>query len=285
MFTNGTLVDERTAERLAVLGNLTPALSVEGGADRTDARRGLGTFGRIVTAMALLRNVGVPFGVSVTATRDNCEEVLSDDFLDFFFDEQGAFYGFIFQYLPIGREPALDDMPTAEQRVRMWCRTWEAIEQRRIFLFDFWNHGPLVGGCMAAGRERGYLYIDWDGRVMPCVFAPYSVGDIREVFAHGGGLNDLWEEPFLEALRRWQCEHGYGGSQPTHHHNWLRPCPFRDHYADFRELVTAYHPQPGDPLAEPILAGDPYARGMASYDAQLARAVDPIWREFYLPHR
>jgi MoaA/NifB/PqqE/SkfB family radical SAM enzyme len=282
MFTNGTLIDDVVADRLAALGNLTPALSVEGGADRTDARRGVGTFEQILASMARLRAVGVPFGISVTATRANCEEVLSDEFLDLFFAEQGAFYGFIFQYLPIGREPALDRMITAEQRVEMWRRTWQAIEHRHIFLFDFWNHGPLVRGCMAAGRERGYLYIDWAGQVMPCVFAPYSVGDVGELFARGGDLNDLWEKPFLEALRGWQRAYGYGDAQLSGAHNWLRPCPFRDHHADFRGLVSAYQPQPEEPDAEAVLAGDAYVRGMASYDAQLACVLDPVWQELYL---
>ena len=41
------------------------------------------------------------------------------------------------------------------------------------------------------------------------------------------------------------------------------------------------HPQIG---AESILAGDTYAHGMASYDEELARALDPIWSEHYLRH-
>ena len=203
MFTNGTLIDRKVAARLARLGNLTPALSVEGMRDRTDEHRGAGTFDRILRAMDALREAGVPFGVSVTATRDNCAEILSDEFLDFFFDEQGAFYGFLFQYMPIGRAHNLDRLPTSEQRVAFWRRSWEVIEARHLFLLDFWNHGPLVEGCISAGRDRGYMYIDWQGKVMPCVFAPYSAGDVREIYARGGTLNDVWASPFFEAIRRW----------------------------------------------------------------------------------
>ena len=40
MYTNGTLINETVANRLAALGNVTPAISVEGWQERTDERRG-----------------------------------------------------------------------------------------------------------------------------------------------------------------------------------------------------------------------------------------------------
>jgi len=128
----------------------------------------------------------------MTATRNNCEEIFSDELIDFFFDEKSVFYGFVFQYMPEGREPDPALMPTPEQRLWMWKRSWEVIEERKIPLFDFWNHGTMIGGCVAAGRERGYLYVDWDGNVMPCVFAPYSTCNIHEIHSRGGTLNDAW---------------------------------------------------------------------------------------------
>ncbi len=180
MFTNATRIDDPVARRMEKLGNLTPAISVEGLEASTDERRGRGRFARTLEAMSSLRHAGVPFGISVTVTADNMEEILSDRFLDFFFFEQGAFYGFLFHYMPIGREASPERMPTPAQRLELWQRTWKAIETKRIFLFDFWNHGPMVGGCLSAGREGGYLYIDWNGRVMPCVFAPYAVARLEE---------------------------------------------------------------------------------------------------------
>ena len=40
VFTNGTLIDDATADRIVALGNVAPAISIEGGRERTDARRG-----------------------------------------------------------------------------------------------------------------------------------------------------------------------------------------------------------------------------------------------------
>lgn len=84
-YTNGTLIDEKTAQRMAALGNVTPAISVEGWRDRTDERRGVGVFDKILAAMEQLRKAGVFFGISLTATRHNAEEILSEEFIDYFF--------------------------------------------------------------------------------------------------------------------------------------------------------------------------------------------------------
>ena len=181
IFTNGTLLDETAAARLGRAGNATLAFSLEGMRASTDERRGPGTFDRVRKAMALTREAGFPFGVSLTATSSNCDELLSDEFLDFCFSDQGAFYGFLFMYMPMGCGADVRMMPSPRQRLRMWRRTWDAIVRRQVFLFDFWNHASLVHGCLAAGRPGGYLHIDWNGKVMPCVFAPYAGAEITEI--------------------------------------------------------------------------------------------------------
>lgn len=281
MFTNGTLVDERATSRLVNLGNLTPAFSVEGMRFRTDERRGDGVFDAVIGAMARVREAGVPFGISVTVTRGNLEEVLSDDFLDFFFGAQGAFYGFFFQYMPIGRQPSFEDMPTPAERVAFWRRVWQVVERRQIFLIDFWNHGPLVKGCISAGRGGGYIYIDWSGNVMPCVFVPYSVGNIHDVYRRGGSLNDLWEAPFLEKIRRWQESYGYARQEPTRDADWLRACPIRDHYSIFRKWVKHYHPQPQGDTATHTLADAKYFQRLCEYEMELREVFGEIWERDY----
>lgn len=240
VFTNGTLIDRATARRLASLGNAFVALSVEGLKDSTDARRGAGTFHGVATAMLELQSAGALFGLSMTATSNNAEELMSDGLQDFFFVKNSAFFAFVFQYMPEGRDPDTALMVTSEQRLWMWERSWDVIEKQKIFLFDFWNHGALVGGCLAAGREHVYLYVDWECNVMPCVFAPYSGSNLRDVYASGGTLDDAWASPFIGEIRAWQKRHascdgsltsgGVGASM-------MCACPVRDHYADFREMV------------------------------------------------
>ena len=282
MFTNGTQIDRDVARRMARLANLTPAISVEGLRADTDARRGEGAFDRVLQAIQNLREVGLPFGISATATRLNCDRIISDRFLDFFFLEQGAMYGFLFHYMPIGRCPTLDLMPTPQQRIDLLHRTWEAIEQRKVFLFDFWNSGPLVRGCVSAGREGGYLYVDWNGKVMPCVFAPYSVANIREVYSQDGTLNDIWHAPMLQAIRQWQRDYGYGRAEPSPDANWLRPCPVRDHHATFREWLNRYQPEPEDESARQVLQDVAFCKGLVAYGMDLAEFSQDIWEQEYL---
>ncbi|HHE47409.1 MAG TPA: radical SAM protein, partial [Candidatus Acetothermia bacterium] len=84
VYTNGTLIDEETAKRMGELGNMTPAISVEGKVATTEERRGKGVFGLVMNAFANLRAAGVPFGISMTATRFNCDELLSDEVVEFY---------------------------------------------------------------------------------------------------------------------------------------------------------------------------------------------------------
>ena len=143
------------AAQIAEVGNLTPAISVEGFEAETDERRGEGVFKKILEAMANLREVGVPFGISVTATRSNAEQVVSDEFVNFYFEQQGAVYGWMFQYMPIGRSITLDMMVTPEQRKWMFEREKHIIHEKHVFLPDFWNGGAVLGGCLAERRARG----------------------------------------------------------------------------------------------------------------------------------
>ncbi len=280
-YTNGTLIDEKTAQRMAALGNVTPAISVEGWRERTDERRGVGVFDKILAAMEQLRKAGVFFGISLTATRHNAEEILSEEFIDYFFEQQGAFYGWIFQYMPIGRSFTLDLMPTPEQRLWMWKRSWEIVKKRKIFLADFWNHGTVSNGCIAAGRARGggYMYIDWNGHVSPCVFVPYSPVNVNDIYAKGSTLNDIWTNPFFADIRGWQ--ESYMQSKG----NWLAPCLNRDHHGILNQLIAKHEPEPIDESAHAALLDPDYGSGLVRYGELYDNLSEPIWQEHYLKDR
>ena len=281
MYTNGTLITKEVAARMAQTANITPAISVEGLQDKTDDRRGTGVFNRILTAMANLREVGIPFGISMTATRFNCEEILSDGVLDFYMEERGAKYVWLFQYMPIGRGFTLDLLPTPEQRIWMWKRTHEILGNKRRFIADFWNDGTLSGGCISAGKPGGYLYVDWNGKVMPCVFFPYSPVNVNDVFKRGGTLNEVWAEPFFAAIRDWQAKYTNVG-HPQETGNLMRPCPMRDHHAEARQIINLYEPDPEDEAAAEALSDPAYYDGMVNYNRKTAEVFDPVWEEKYL---
>ena len=279
MYTNATLIDREFARRLAEAGNLTPAISVEGWEKQTDERRGQGVFVKVQRAMENLKSFGVPFGISVTATRENAETILSDEFLDHYFNKMGAIYGWIFQYMPIGRSYTIDLMVTPEQRRWMLEKELEMIYEKNLFLVDFWNGGIMSLGCISAGRPGGYFYIDWNGDVSPCVFFPYKIANVYELYSRGGLLSSILTSNYFEAIRTWQQEWLNGQKKVG---NLFRPCPIRDHYEFAYRTIKANQAQPMDEHAARALADSEYRRRMVDYDRRVAKLLDPIWqREVY----
>jgi MoaA/NifB/PqqE/SkfB family radical SAM enzyme len=285
MYTNGTLVTDAVARRLGRIGNLSPALSVEGLQERTDARRGKGVFSRVLAAMERLRGEKVLYGLSLTATRENAEEVLSDELLDLLVEERGALYAFVFHYMPIGRAFGLDLMLTPRQRFSLWRRVWEVVRERRLVVLDFWNSGTASNGCIAAGRAGGYFHVNWNGNASPCVFIPFSPVNVKDLLARGGSLADVWASPFFQDIRAWQRRYGYRepGERYEGGGNWLLPCLIRDHHQDFCRILERHQPAPTDDDARALRDEAAYHEGLERFDRELAALADPVWEERYCP--
>ncbi len=284
MYTNGTLIDEEVARRMSKLGNLIPAISVEGLGEATDHRRGQGVFDKIVAAMERLRRHKVFFGVSMTATRENADSLLSDEVINFYFEKMGAAFGWLFHYMPMGRAYTLEMLPTPEQRLRMWQRAWQLVHERQLFLADFWNSGTGANGCQSAGHPGGYLTVDWDGKIAPCVFIPYSPLNIHEVYAQNKNLNDVWEHPFFDKLRNWQWDYSneLKYTKGSWHGNLMMPCPIRDHYDEFHKILKDHNPEPIDENAQAAMEDEDYYKGMVAYNRDVAKLFEPIWEKRYM---
>jgi len=281
MYTNGTLIDRNMAQKLADLGNVTPAISVEGFEKETDARRGKGVFKKILAAMENLREVGVPFGISFTVLKNNLDIPLNDKFFDFYFEEQKAVYVWMFQYMPIGRGYTLDLMPTPEQRFELFKKEWELVRERDIFIADFWNSAASSDGCISAGRGGGYFYIEWDGNVTPCVFVPYTTHNVNDIYRSGGNLNDALHSKFFSEIREWQNDYGYE-QPPEKHKNWIMPCIIRDHHKKFLEIVKDSGAKGIDVPSREALLDEGYNKGLIKYDEEFSKLTEPIWRKHYL---
>lgn len=282
-YTNATLITKEVAKRLSDLGNFTPAISIEGLEKETDERRGEGTFKRIMDAMDNLKEYGVPFGISATPTRYNAELLLSDEFLDFYFNKKGAIYGWYFQYMPIGRKPDFNLMVTPEQRYKMLERIWNVVKEKRIFIGDFWNSGTASDGCMAAARGGGYFYIMWDGTITPCVFIPFKdkeCGNLYTLYESGRTITDAVKSNLFTRLREWQ--NNYWLKQPKHKcGNLLVPCAIRDNSEEFYRIVKETEALPTDPGAEEYLRMIEEGK-MPEYNRHYRKYTDPLWEKEYL---
>ncbi len=280
-YTNGTLINEKTIKRMNELGNVSPAISIEGYEKETDGRRGKGTYAKIMNAMKLLRDNGVGFGISVTATRENAEMLCNDEIYDYYFNTMGAAYGWVFQYMPIGRSHTLDLLVTTEQRIKLLRNIQRLIKEKEYFITDFWNGGTCVEGCISAGRYGGFLYIDWNGNITPCAFNPYSPVNIHDVFKEGKDLNDVLQAPYFKAIRDWQDKYGVR-REKDEIGNWITPCICKDHYKDLRPLIDKYKPKPIDEPAREALEDETYKSGMIKHGEDLEKAIGPIWEDEYI---
>ena len=62
----------------------------------------------------------------------------------------------------------------------------------------------------------------------------------------------------------------------------MHPCPFRDHYAEFREWVERYQPDPEDRAAAEALQDEAYYEKMVAYGTEGGKCSQVIWEEEYL---
>jgi len=249
VYTNGTLLDDETCARIVDLGNIWPCISVEGFEKETDERRGKGTFKKITQAMESLNKRKGLFGFSLTVTRQNAEFVTSDEFIDEWV-KRGCFLGWVFIYVPIGRNPDVNLMPTPEQRRRVGQRVRDFRRTRPIFVADFWNDGDYVDGCIAGAKK--YLHINCHGDVEPCVFAHFAVDNIKDK-----SLKDAINSPFFRSIK---------ARQPFNPDHRL-PCMLIDNPEILREVVETNGAHPTHPGAESLVttlapAVDDYAKRM-----------------------
>jgi len=262
-YTNGTLLTKDMAQKLAKLGNVAPAISVEGFEKETDARRGNGVFQRVMDAMDNLREAGVVFGYSVTPTRLNSELLVSDEFVDLMI-QKGCVFGWYFQYVPIGRKPDVSLMATPEQRNYIRQRTKEIRNTKPIFIGDFWNDGPIVGGCLAGARHRGYFHINCKGDVEPCVFLQFSVDNIKDK-----KLLDVIQSPFFRAIQDAQpyCENK----------NLLTPCALIDNPQVLRDVVKQHNARPSYNSSYEVISNPDVCNFLDAYSRDYKKITDPIW--------
>lgn len=218
-FTNGTLIDEDFADEMLDVKNFIPAISVEGFEDATDARRGKGTFQRVLSAMEILKRKKLPFGISCCYTSQNLDSISCEAYVDQMV-EWGAKFVWYFHYMPVGNDAVPELLPTPEQREFMYHRVRQMRATKPIFAMDFQNDAEYVGGCIAGGRR--YLHINANGDCDPCVFIHYSNMNIRE-----HTLLEVLKSPIFMA---------YHDGQPFNK-NHLRPCPMLENPETLRRMV------------------------------------------------
>ena len=264
VFTHGGLIDEKMVEKLTEVGNVMPSFSLEGYEQETDERRGAGHFSKVMRAMDLLRAGGLSFCGSFTHSRKNSAIINSPDYIDMLL-AKGVFALWLFSYVPVGRKPDTELMPTPKQRDHLRRSVAGFRDSKPMLFIDFWNDGPIVSGCLAGGRK--YFHINANGDIEPCVFCHVAVDNIRRTT-----LKDALSSSFFRKIREKQ-----GG-----HDNLLRPCMLIDHPEVGREIFASEGAYATHDGADEIFTA--LSDQMDQYSRSYAEVADPVWEEEFKDH-
>ena len=193
IFTNGTYIDEVNFSLFNRCRNLVPILSIEGGRETTDQRRGEGVYDMLIANMDRLHAKDLLFGASITVTTGNAKEVTSDAFIKSLADRGCKAIVFV-EYVPVDEESG-DLAPGDPEREHL---NNEIARLRRelpeMVYISFPGDEKSSGGCVAAGR--GFFHINPHGGAEPCPFSPYSDINVKDT-----SLREALRSPLFVALR------------------------------------------------------------------------------------
>ena len=263
VFTNGTLIKEETADRIAELKNIIVVFSVNGDKEEVDYMRGRGVYEKVIASMERLNRRNLMMGMSLVLTSRNYDLMTSTKFYNEW-EKRGIMFAWNFLFMPVSKNADLSLMPTPEQRVTYGEFIKEYREQNPLFIMDFWADAPAVHGCAAGGRR--YLHINNKGDVEPCIFAHFSTHNINK-----HSLLEALKSPFFTAIRQHQ----------PHTDNLLRPCMIIDNPEVIRSICKKHNAVPTDEGARDLIENPDVINRLNEYARNLAPVVDKVWNEKY----
>ena len=193
IFTNGTFMDEKYFELFGRRRNLIPVMSIEGGKEITDARRGPGLYDRLIGNMDELHRRGLIFGASVPVTSENIREVSSPGFLGSLSD-RGCKAVIFVEFVPV-TDDSKELAPGDAEREYLQAEILRLRKEHPEMVYiSFPGDEKSSGGCVAAGR--GFFHINSHGGAEPCPFSPYSDINVRD-----SSLKDAMNSKLFRTLR------------------------------------------------------------------------------------
>lgn len=261
-FTNGTLFNKSLVDKLAKLGNVMPMFSLEGFKKETDTRRSDGVFESVMNGMDLLKEKGIPFGVSSATSRYNIDTVTSEKFIDMIIDK-GARMIWYFMFMPVGDNPKseMDFMLSPEQRLKLGEKTRTIRTTKKIFSIDFFNDAPYVGGCIAG---KYYCHINSKEDVEPCIFSHFATDNIK-----GKPIVEAFQSPYFKELRKRQ----------PYNHNLLMPCPMIDNPKEIREIVKVTGAKATHPSADLMVTDEEFMEKLDKLSEEFKPYAEKAYKE------
>ncbi|MCG1025413.1 radical SAM protein [Dehalobacter sp.] len=195
IFTNGTMIDDNYLTFFDQHRNLIPVLSIEGDAEQTDTRRGNGVSKKIEQAIECFKKRGILFGVSITVTTENQNDVTEPSFAETL-RERGCGLVFYVEYVPV--EKNTEHLILDKDNLCVLAARIDGLRKDKknkgMVILSFPGDEEAMGGCLAAGR--GFFHINATGGAEPCPFSPYSEMNLKEQ-----SLLTVLRSPFFEKVR------------------------------------------------------------------------------------
>lgn len=140
LYTNGTMLDKKTAAELAKLGNVTALVSIEGLETESRRRRGRDdVFARSMAGLEAAVNAGLFTGVTASINKQNFDELVSRGYLDFLVGK-GVHYIWYFIYRPCGTDPEYENALDREHVLKLRQFLVEQRRTAKILILDaYWD--------------------------------------------------------------------------------------------------------------------------------------------------
>jgi MoaA/NifB/PqqE/SkfB family radical SAM enzyme len=221
IFTNGTMIDDGYIRLLNKNRNLVPMLSLEGGREQTDKRRGEGVYGKLTEVISKLSKKGILYGVSITVTKQNLTGVTDEKFIKDLYDDGCKVVVFV-EYVPVTDNTGTSAPDSADRMILSERQDMLRAVFEDMLIVAFPGDEEEFGGCLAAGR--GFFHINPMGGAEPCPFSPYSDTSLKNC-----SLQDALKSPLFRKLEM-------GGLLAGEH---LGGCALYGREAEIRELLNA----------------------------------------------
>jgi len=219
---NGTLINKTMANRMLEAGVMAVAISVDGVDARThDHFRGInGAFDQTMRGIEACRDAGLPFQLNMVIRKDTLSQL--EGMLHLAVD-LGANAAELFDLVAAGRakEECKEQTLSSDERRQLMellsdaqadypliirvpaCPMYPLLLQRKNiqpkhFPKEMLQRVPYYGRGCAAGMPMGYVMVQSNGEVNPCMLLQVKVGNIREQ-----SIMLIWENsPILTQLRQ-----------------------------------------------------------------------------------
>jgi MoaA/NifB/PqqE/SkfB family radical SAM enzyme len=197
LFTNGFMIGEEEIRSWKKRKNIVPIVSLEGGENDTDVRRGIGAYKRVNEISLMIKRAGIIFGHSMTAAGSNYELLTEPSFIKELYRKGARIFIFVeyqdVEGIKASASMSLKDTINFRERVGRLRRSLPGI------FIDLPGEEEEYGGCLSAGR--GFVHVSADGSLEPCPFSPYSDSNIIN-----SGLKDALKSSFLRRIREHHLE-------------------------------------------------------------------------------